>query len=193
MLYVVGLGNPGPKYEYTRHNIGWLALDTFCDQHDFGQIEHEKRHNANIRSGVLGEVVTRCVYPQTYMNRSGEAVQSLLKEDAEAVLVVVHDDIALPLGTVRISYGRGHGGHNGVKSIFSHYKSNDFCRIRIGVAPDHSGWLSKIVPKKRTERIVLEKFSVFERQAVQQAREKASEALLSIVTKGCDAAMNMHN
>lgn len=193
MFYIVGLGNPGPKYTNTRHNIGWLVLDTFCAANPFTDPESDRRHQALLRRGVVADRQVCCVYPQTYMNKSGETVRSLMREDDESTLVVVHDDIALPLGEVRVSYGRGHGGHNGIRSIFQQYKSQEFCRVRIGIAPSGTGLLGGEKQIGAVDAYVLQRFSWLERSSVTKVRTAAATILATIITEGCAAAMNKHN
>src|SRR6266481_8990924 len=133
MKLVIGLGNPGEKYQKTRHNAGWLALDFFREKFNFGKIEkfgksEISKSPAEFRNGLF-------VYPQTFMNESGEAILELLnfyKLSREDILVL-HDEIDLPLGAIRFTESSSAAGHNGVKSIIEKLGSQAFKRIRIGV------------------------------------------------------------
>jgi PTH1 family peptidyl-tRNA hydrolase len=128
MLYIIGLGNPGEKYKNTRHNIAWLVMDELFPTN----WSYNKYMNADIRTGHYGIYIK----PQTFMNNSGEVISFLKKEvdfEPEHVLVM-YDDIDLAFGEIRISYDRGDGGHNGIKSITNHLGSKKSIRIRMGIS-----------------------------------------------------------
>lgn len=129
MLYIIGLGNPGEKYTYTRHNVAWLILDSVL-----GDIEWSlnKYMNAYIFAGDKGLYIK----PQTFMNKSGEVISFLQQQYnlEERQVIVIHDDVDLPFGNIRIAVDRGDGGHNGARSIMDHLGSKKFIRIRIGVS-----------------------------------------------------------
>ena len=131
-MYIVGLGNPGKEYEKTRHNVGWMVLDTLRTEWSCGDSVLKKHWQAVVCNckNEKGMPLT-LVYPQTFMNRSGETVRAIVHDATNASVIIIHDDTALPLGTIKISQGRGDGGHNGIKSINHHVKQNDFVRIRI--------------------------------------------------------------
>jgi len=129
---IVGLGNPGADYCFNRHNVGFMALDALADAS--GASAWQKKHKGLAAMGGIGAVMCLFLKPHTYMNLSGEAVGDALryyKLDAPAV-VVIHDDIDLPSGQVRVKQGGGHGGHNGLKSLDAHI-GKDYWRVRIGV------------------------------------------------------------
>ena len=132
MKYIIGLGNPGEKYKNTYHNIAWLIFDAL------GLIDwkFDKYLNAEFTGEHRSDEIFIYLKPQTFMNRSGEIIKGLkkMKDFSPENLIVIHDDIDLPFGKVKLSYNRGDGGHNGVKSIIQHLKSKKFYRIRIGVA-----------------------------------------------------------
>lgn len=141
MYLVVGLGNPGKKYEKTRHNVGFLALDAFAKEHSFPEFTLVKKHTSFVSEGVLSETKVVLAKPQTFMNNSGKAVASLVslslgKLSETKELVVVHDDIDIPLGKVKVSESRGSAGHKGVDSIIQTLGTKNFTRVRIGIQPE---------------------------------------------------------
>ncbi|MCA9352638.1 aminoacyl-tRNA hydrolase [Patescibacteria group bacterium] len=181
MLYIIGLGNPGEKYALTRHNVAWVVLDTLFP----GGWNYHKYMNAEVKTGHAGLYIK----PQTFMNNSGEVISFLKKEvDFEPEhIIVVYDDIDLPFGTIRVSYDRGDGGHNGLKSIVEHLGSSAYIRIRLGVShKDAHGVLHK--PN------VLSNFSKTERETIQDNLAPQVERIItSIVEEGRDVAMNRYN
>lgn len=130
-LLLVGLGNPGVKYQYTRHNIGWIMLEQM-----FPQVSWELQKYA--QALFTKENIADCEYivikPQTFMNESGISVKWFLDEYKDSPIFVLYDDLDLPVGTWKLSHDRGSGGHNGIKSIEKHLGTRDFFRIRIGIA-----------------------------------------------------------
>ncbi len=141
MFVIVGLGNPGKKYEGTRHNAGFIAIDALADK--YGIAMSEKKHKAICGTGVIEGVKVLLVKPQTYMNLSGESVRSVLdfyKLDPEEEMLVMFDDISLAPGNIRIRKKGSAGGHNGIKSIIAHAGTQNFMRIKIGVGEKPSGW-----------------------------------------------------
>src|SRR5690606_4374873 len=133
MYYIVGLGNPGKEYEHTRHNVGFFLLEIFAQEAGLPSFHESNAQSGYVSQGVFeGEEVT-LLMPTTFMNASGSAVAKLVPAGSSDKLVVVYDDIDLPVGELRVSFGRGDGGHNGVKSIIEKLGTKDFVRIRIGV------------------------------------------------------------
>lgn len=141
MFVIVGLGNPGKKYENTRHNAGFLAIDALADK--YGIRIEEKKHKALCGTGVIEGVKVLLVKPQTYMNISGESVRSVMdfyKIDPEEEMLVIYDDISLAPGNIRIRKKGSAGGHNGIKSLIAHTGTQNFMRIKVGVGEKPSGW-----------------------------------------------------
>ena len=141
MFVIVGLGNPGKKYENTRHNAGFIAIDALANK--YGISVTEKKHKALCGSGVIEGVKVLLVKPQTYMNLSGESVREVLdfyKLDPEEEMLVIYDDISLAPGNIRIRRKGSAGGHNGIKSLIAHAGTQDFMRIKVGVGEKPSGW-----------------------------------------------------
>ena len=130
---IVGLGNPGAKYAKTRHNVGFWVVDDLARRHGFGGERSEKR--ALARDGSIHGARVKLAKPQTYMNRSGESVRALLDfyDISLERLLVIHDDLDTPFGSIRLRKSGGHGGQNGLRSIIQHLGSRDFARLRFGI------------------------------------------------------------
>ena len=182
---LVGLGNPGTRYEKSRHNTGFMVVDAFARRH--GIVFRRKEGGAATGEGVVAGQSVVVAKPQTYVNRSGKAVERLLetREIAPDRLVVVHDDLDLPLGIIRIRNSGGHGGHHGVESIIASLGRDDFIRVKVGIGrPDDVG--DVIV-------YVLDDFPAHQRAAAAEWFQQASEALDEIVAAGVVSAMNRYN
>lgn len=184
---VVGLGNPGRKYDGSRHNAGFGVIDELADRFGINRPVHFGK--SMIGKGVIGGEKVILVKPLTYMNLSGEAVQeicSYYKVDPCVDLVVISDDIDLPVGHLRIRQKGSAGGHNGLKNIIQHLGSSDFTRIRIGVG-------GKPNPGADLANHVLGHFSGDEREVMEEAYKKAADAVVCILEQGPDRAMNLYN
>lgn len=141
MFVIVGLGNPGKKYENTRHNAGFISIDALAAK--YGINITEKKHKALCGTGVIEGNKVLLVKPQTFMNLSGESVRSVMdfyKIDPEEEMLVIFDDISLAPGNIRIRKKGSAGGHNGIKSIIAHAGTQNFMRIKVGVGEKPSGW-----------------------------------------------------
>lgn len=182
---IVGLGNPGPAYEKTRHNLGFLLIDLLARENQT-QVRREECR-ALIGRAVIENQTAELVKPQTYMNLSGETVSCLLKKTDRSIkkLIVISDDLALPLGKFRIRPKGSAGGHNGLKSIESCTKTQDYIRIRIGIQPEH--------PLNDTKRFVLENFSKTDFETVDEVLEKCADAIRMIIADGVTRAMAQFN
>ena len=185
MKIIIGLGNPGRKYERTRHNAGFLAVDEIARDLRFS-LSQEKYH-ALIGKCRIGDADALFVKPQTFMNESGRSVGAVLRYTygSPADLIVVHDELDLPLGTVRVKSGGGHGGHNGLRSIIEHIGTPDFIRIRVGVG--------RPAPGRDAADYVLSPFTAVERDSAAAAVMKAAAAIQAIVIDGLAKAMNEFN
>ncbi|MCB9814800.1 aminoacyl-tRNA hydrolase [Candidatus Nomurabacteria bacterium] len=195
MFYVIGLGNPGEKYANTRHNIGWLALDYVRGQNSFSELVDSRQYSGRVAEGGVAGRPATVLYPDTFMNNSGSAVVKMVPRDEIDNLIVVHDDIALPFGEVRLGKGRGDGGHNGIKSIIEKLGSKDFVRIRIGIAPTglFTGKVKRPAGGGPLERFVLKRLSSKEVNKLEDTYLKVDEALSVIVKEGVEMAMNRFN
>jgi len=182
MKIIIGLGNPGRKYERTRHNAGFLAVDQIARDLRFS-LSQEKYH-AFIGKCRIGDEDALVAKPQTFMNESGRSVGAVLRYTyaKPADLIVVHDELDLPLGTVRVKTGGGHGGHNGLRSIIEHIGTPDFIRIRVGVG--------RPAPGRDAADYVLSPFTAEERQAADEAVVKAADAVKAVIRDGLTKAMN---
>ena len=185
MQLIVGLGNPGPEYAATRHNIGFMVAACLAERNRIAL--KRKGHQGVYGVGRVAGAEATILLPQTYMNRSGASVvsacQSLGVEPGD--LVVVHDEIDLDFGSLRIKVGGGHGGHNGLRSIAGALGETEYSRLRMGVGrPPAGGDVS---------RYVLSCFNTAERAQLQEYTEKAADALEVLVQKGPQEAMNLYN
>ncbi len=186
MFLIAGLGNPGRKYEHTRHNCGFDALDMLAEKYDIKVTSSE--HSAIVGKGLIEGQKVILAKPQTYMNDSGISIRALSDYydiDIRSRLIVIYDDIALDPGMIRVRKSGSAGGHNGMKSIISHLGSQDFMRIRIGVG--ESRGQGNLIGH------VLGHFSGEDKEAVKEGLNMAVDAAGIILTKGADAAMNMMN
>lgn len=195
MYIVVGLGNPGVEYERTRHNMGRSTLDWFRKKYGFSEWEFQKKLNAHTAEGKIGKVKALLVVPDTFMNKSGNALRGLVKsKKAAAETLVVYDDLDIPFGSMKISYGRSSGGHNGVESIIRALKTKDFPRLRVGVSPSTpSGKLRKPVGEKKVLDFLLGKFSKKEEESMNKTLKKAGEVIEKVIAEGYQRAMNTCN
>jgi PTH1 family peptidyl-tRNA hydrolase len=195
MFTIVGLGNPGTQYTNTRHNVGWLFLDYLKSKElSFSETKIDKYLSGKISEGQLENQLVRLFYPTTFMNNSGLAVAKLLASSDLAKLLVVHDDVALPLGTWRISFESGAGGHNGLLSLESALKTNQFTRLRIGIAPINQETGQAVRPTGDTlAQFVLGNFSSNELSKLEPLLESLADLLAVYIREGTAAVMNKYN
>lgn len=195
MFYIVGLGNPGEKYENTRHNIGWTVLDSIRTDCGFSSLHESSKFSGRVSEGMIGKKEVMMLYPDTYMNNSGAAVAKFVPRKEIGNLIVIHDDIDLPFGEIKIGYGRGAGGNNGVKSIIAKLGTKDFIRVRVGIAPK-SFWTQETKRPKGggpLERFVLKPFSKKEAKQLKDLQKHIVVALETVVHEGVEKAMNQYN
>lgn len=186
MKVVIGLGNPGPEYDATRHNVGWWVVDRLAYDWDFGPFKRDGR--AFVSGGRLGETDVRLVKPTTYMNKSGLAMRPLRAVesfDASEDLLVVVDDASLDVGRIRFRPEGGAGGHNGLKSISGALQSNEYPRLRVGVGrkpegEDLADWVLAPMPQDDEDVVV-------------GLLPELSQAVEVWVDEGVEAAMNRFN
>jgi PTH1 family peptidyl-tRNA hydrolase len=195
MHVIIGLGNPGEEYERTRHNAGRMAVERIHATHDFTEWKKNGKPPFLYAAGALSGAKTTLVLPDTFMNRSGQAAAHYIKNKKGAGnLIVLHDDMDLPLGRMKISFARNSGGHNGVESIIRALKTNEFVRIRIGVArPSAKGVALKPKGEERVLKFLLGKFSSDEEAELKKFFKKVVEAVETIAVEGREAAMNRFN
>ena len=182
---IVGLGNPGSSYEKTRHNLGFMLVDLLAREAKTQVKRDECR--ALIGRAVIDNQTVELAKPQTYMNISGESVSCLLAKPERTVekLIVVSDDLALPLGTIRLRSKGSHGGQNGLRSIIDCLRTNEFIRLRIGIMPEH--------PISNAKNFVLENFAKSEIDTVEKVLERSADAIRSVVSDGVEKAMAKFN
>jgi peptidyl-tRNA hydrolase, PTH1 family len=186
-LLIVGLGNPGSDYAATRHNLGFMLIDKLAETERI--VVKRRECQALVGQGEIEGVLTKLAKPQTFMNLSGIAVSCLLRKmdgaDPVKQLVVISDDLALPVGRIRIRERGSAGGHNGLKSIIAEIGTDEFIRLRIGIQPDH--------PLSDAKRFVLDTFARSEQAVVAETIETAANALRMIIKDGALQAMQQFN
>ena len=183
MKLIIGLGNPGKEYAYTRHNIGFMVVDMIAES--FNISSFKEKFNAYIGEGKIGSEKILLVKPQTYMNASGESVVNIVrfyKVDLNDI-VVIYDDLDLELGRLRIRNKGSAGGHNGMKSIIYQLQSDEFSRLRVGIGK----------PPHDAINHVLGKFKPEEQMAVTETVKKSVAAVELLLSEGIEKAMNKYN
>jgi PTH1 family peptidyl-tRNA hydrolase len=183
---IVGLGNPGIEYQFTPHNMGFLAVDRMAERH--GARVTNRRCRALTGKAVIGSQQVLLAKPETFMNLSGMAVRELVEEyEAEPSrdLIVVYDELDLPLGTIRVRQRGTSAGHNGLESIMGALGTEEFVRVRLGIGPDH--------PVGDGARYVLSQFKRSQYEAVDQELDTAALAVETVLTDGVATAMNRFN
>ncbi len=185
MNLLVGLGNPGDKYAHTRHNIGFMAVERFASRH--GISLKKKGHQALYGTGNASGHTLTALLPQTFMNHSGVSVKSALSSLGKepGTLIVVHDELDLPYGTIKLNEGGGHGGHNGLRNINQTLGHGDYIRLRLGIGRPPGG--GDVTPH------VLGGFNAAERKGLDTYMDLAADALESILFDGLSRAMNQFN
>ena len=216
MIIIFGLGNPGRKFYKTRHNVGFQVVDKFKIENEFSNWRGRKKDfKALISEGKINNKKIILAKPQTFMNSSGQSVKLLIENckltpksprSARTTgqeiknLFVVHDDLDIPLGKIRIVKNRGSAGHKGIQSIIDELGTQDFIRFRIGI--DHGTW--NMEPRTRTssvrgkhgtkrEDFVLEKFTKEEQKIIKEIKKRACEALELTIKEGVEKAMSEYN
>lgn len=181
----VGLGNPGERFEGTRHNLGFMAIDRIAEQ--TGSRVRREECGALVGRAVFENTSVELVKPQTFMNLSGETVRCLLRKEerSSSRMIVFVDDLALPLGSIRLRRSGSHGGHNGLRSIEECTGSKEYIRLRMGIGPDHE--------VNDASRFVLERFPRSALETVEKMVESACDAARVVVAEGIESAMGRFN
>jgi PTH1 family peptidyl-tRNA hydrolase len=182
---IVGLGNPGKEYENTRHNAGVMVLEQIRSAWDFPDWSKDSMSNSLMSRGILDTEQVTFMFPQTFMNLSGTAVRHYADAEYTQKLVVIYDDLDIPLGQIKMSYDRSSGGHNGVQSIIDTLGGSDFARIRIGIGP--------VEGDIREHVGVLDVFSDEERKVIESQSKKVAEVLKVFFSEGKEKAMTLAN
>ena len=181
---VVGLGNPGPQYEKTRHNVGFMVADLLAGRLS-GTFKVHKRSGAEIVTGRLGNRPVVVAKPRTYMNESGRHIGPLAKfySVSPADVIVIHDELDIDFGRIRLKLGGGEGGHNGLRSVVNALGTKDFHRVRIGIGRPPG--------RKDPAAFVLENFTAAERAEVPAICEQAADATELLIESGLESAQNL--
>lgn len=192
---IVGLGNPGEEYDRTRHNAGRMAVEFFAKKNDASAWREDAKAHATVTKGAVGKNLFAALLPDTFMNKSGAAVVKYVKSvKAAAKMIVVYDDLDLPLGKIKLSFDRGSGGHKGVESITRGVKTKKFTRIRIGVSKaTPSGKIRKPEAGDEVTDFILGRFRDTEMEELKKVFKKVSEAIETTMTEGHVIAMNQFN
>ena len=187
MKLVVGLGNPGKKYDWTRHNLGWLALNEFASGHDAAWEEHHKAKAWTAKINVGGEQVL-LVKPLTFMNNSGSAVRALVDfyKLQSSDVILVHDEFDLALGKMKIVEDASAGGHNGVGDVFKMLGTQQVARLRLGIGSSKSSRIPR-------ERFVLQPFPFFEKRSIKKWLPEISDAIDCLIQQDATTCMNKFN
>lgn len=216
MIYIVGLGNPGEEYEYTRHNIGRMAVEDIAAHFDIADslagFKYDKVLDAKKAKGSIGGTEVILIAPETFMNRSGKSVAPLILgstlsarigsslkskatiEKKTQDVIVIQDDIDMPLGQIKIVFKRGSGGHNGIESITKSLHTDAYLRIKIGIIPTTpDGEMKKPQAGEKVTDFVLGKFQTGEMEIVKKSLARVREIIKSIAVDGRVAAMNTFN
>ncbi len=205
MHFIIGLGNPGAEYENTRHNTGQLAVDGFRIEHAFPTWSEEKKLKALVSEGKIGREKILLVFPQTFMNKSGDTVGRIKelrfkivgkgKEKRTEIpnLVVIHDDLDIPFGSYKISFNKSSGGHRGVESLIKALKTEAFVRVRVGISPVTSkGLLKKPSGEEAVEKLILGRFTPDQLATLKKLSKHIAEGLSVLVAEGREKAMSQY-
>lgn len=192
---IVGLGNPGFDYENTRHNTGRMILEKLHTHFEFTEWKKDKKYNALTSTGMIGKEKVLLMMPEGFMNNSGKSLKHLAGSPKKIEkCLVIYDELDLPLGRFKISFGRGDGGHNGIASVIRAVRSKDFPRVRVGVTQaTPSGKLKKPSGEKAVVAHILGKFKSGEEDVLKKECKKIIEAVEVLVTEGRAVAMNRFN
>lgn len=186
MIIIAGLGNPGDEYEHTRHNTGFEVIDELVKE--YGIVLDFAKHKAICGKGIIGGEKVMLMKPQTYMNASGEAIAdavSFYKLYPNDELIVIYDDIDLPVGKIRVRESGSAGGHNGMKDIIEKLGTGEFVRVRVGVGAKPEEW--------DLADWVLSRFPDEEKTVMKEARKRAAGAVAAILSEGAEYAMSRYN
>jgi len=195
MFLIVGLGNPGEEYKNSRHNTGRIILENIAKSNDFSEWKNDmKTKSLKLKGEIKGENFD-FMMPETFMNNSGNAVCQVIDDKKKLKnLVVIYDDMDLSLGTLKISFNKSSGGHNGLESIIKKVKSQEFVRIRIGVSPSTpSGKLRKPKGEDAVLKFLLGKYKEDELKIIKKISKKVEEILVVLKKEGKDKVMSLYN
>jgi len=195
-MLIVGLGNPGKEYEKTRHNCGRIILENIAKANDFSLWRDDmKLKSLRSKGEILNDEKVEFLLPNTFMNNSGLAVAPLIDSPKKLKnLIVVYDDMDIPIGSLKISFNRSSGGHNGLESIIKKVKSREFIRIRIGVSPHTpTGKIRKPSGEAAVLKFLLGPLKEDELKELKKLSKKVEEIISMIASEGKDKAMTLYN
>ena len=192
---IVGLGNPGEEYERTRHSTGRMAVQYFAKASSASAWREDGKAKATVTKGALGKDLFALVLPDTFMNKSGSALLKYVKSAKAAErMIVVYDDLDLPLGKIKISFDRGSGGHKGIESITRAVKTKKFVRIRVGISPSTpSGKLRKPEGDEEVTKFILGRYRDAEMDVLKKGFSEVGDAIATVMAGGHVLAMNRFN
>jgi len=196
MAYIIaGLGNPGEEYEKTRHNTGRIVLEHIRHSNKFTEWNKDKKINALVSNGKAEKNKVSYVMPETFMNKSGAAIVKLVRNAKQAEqLVVIYDDLDLPMGTFKISFNRGSGGHRGVESVIKNLRTKAFMRIRVGISSvTPTGKLKKPKGENAVLNFIMKPLTLNEEKILKKLSKKINEAVSVFIKEGKEKAMNTFN
>ena len=195
MMLIVGLGNPGEEYVNTRHNTGRIILEAIAKANDFSEWKNDMKLKSLRSHGEIEKEKFDFILPETFMNNSGNAVAQVIDGPKKLKnLVVVYDDIDLPLGSLKVSFNRSSGGHNGLGSVIKRVKSQEFVRVRIGVSgASPSGKLKKPKGEEAVLKFLLGKYKEDEFKEIKKISKKVVEILAMLSSEGKEKAMSIYN
>ena len=196
MMLIVGLGNPGKEYEKTRHNCGRIILENIAKANDFSLWRDDmKLKSLRSKGEILNDEKVEFLLPNNFMNNSGLAVAPLIDSPKKLKnLIVVYDDMDIPIGSLKISFNRSSGGHNGLESIIKKVKSREFIRIRIGVSPHTpTGKIRKPSGEAAVLKFLLGPLKEDELKELKKLSKKVEEIISMIASEGKDKAMTLYN
>ena len=182
----IGLGNPGDRYQNTRHNLGYLSLDCFMERHQLEGLKDDKKSEGSLLKSVIFDQELLLFKSSRYMNESGLSVNRLRKYRNISMqdICIIHDDLDLNVGEVRVKYSGGHGGHNGLRNIIQACGTNDFIRIRMGIGhPEKDQVIDYVLSKPKKD----------EKEVLDQSIYEAADAMDSLLQNGLDETMNQFN
>lgn len=196
MTYIiVGLGNPGEEYENTRHNTGRIILEKIKKNFDLDEWDIDKKSGSQTSKGEIDGEKVLLMMPETFMNKSGGALKNLItnKKKAES-LIVIHDDLDIPLGKSKMTFNRGSGGHRGVESIIRAIKTEGFIRIKVGISPaTPSGKIKKPSGEEAVTKLILGKFKPAELDTLKKISKKVNLAIETLISHSLSKSMTEFN
>jgi len=193
--FILGLGNPGEEYDGSRHNVGKMSVETLRKILDFADWQENKKNKVSVSIGKLGKHELILIRPEVFMNHNGKILSSYVKskKDAER-LIVIYDELDLPMGKMKLSFGRSSGGHKGVESVIKTIKTKDFLRIRIGISPSTTkGVAKKPSGEEAVIKFILGKFKPAEVDILKQEFKKIVDTVQTFLEEGKEMTMSKFN